>query len=220
MALSEEILETPRFPENISYGSTGGPGYSTDVVTVSSGAESRNINWTESRHTYNAAFGIRDESYITALVNFFHTVKGKAYGFRYKDWSDYTSSDSTTISATDQYLGTGDSEDIGVTGTTQFQLIKAYSAGVLNTGRIIHKPVNGTVVVARDGIIENASNYVLSTINGTINFFTGHIPLTGEVITAGFEFDVPCRFDTDTLSINLEMYQHGSTDVPLVELRI
>lgn len=34
-----------RFPENISYGSAGGPEFSTDVVTTHNGCEQRNITY-------------------------------------------------------------------------------------------------------------------------------------------------------------------------------
>ncbi|MCP3899113.1 MAG: DUF2460 domain-containing protein [Desulfobacteraceae bacterium] len=212
--MAETIIETPRFPDDISYGSTGGPGYSTDVITVNSGVESRNINWTQARHTYNIAFGVRDQTYLNELVAFFHAVKGKAYGFRYKDWSDFTSlpKEATIdqeISELDQLIGVGDGSN------KVFQLVKNYTYGLVTT-REINKPVNGTVKIAVDGI--DISNF-------SVNYTTGVVTLVsapGDTleVTAGYEFDVPCRFDTDELSINLEMYQHGTTDVPLVELRI
>jgi len=42
----------------------------------------------------------------------------------------------------------------------------------------------------------------------------------GTVITAGFEFDVPVRFDTDTLDVTLDIERLGSiTSIPLLEIR-
>ena len=210
MALAETILETPRFPDDISFGSSGGPSYNTDVVTVISGAETRNINWLEARHTYNVAFGIRDQDYLTNLIEFFHAVKGKAYGFRFKDWSDYTSSGTTDITDTDQPIGVGD----GI--TLEFQLSKEYTVGLLAAYRDINKPVDGTVILALVGVPISASDYSIDYTTGVVTFTTAPSGL----ITAGYEFDVPCRFDTDTISINLEMYQHGTTDVPIIELRM
>ena len=201
--MAETIMdESLRFPDDICYGSTGGPGYNTDVVTVQSGYETRNINWTEARHTYNVAFGIRDKTYLDELVKFFHACKGKAYGFRYKDWNDY--------------IGTNEKIGIGDDTTTQFQLVKNYTYG-FQTVRTINKPVVGTTKIYID-TVEQTTGWTIDTTTGIITFTTA--PALNEVITADFEFDVACRFDTDTLSINLEMYQHGSTDVPIVELRL
>ena len=45
-------------------------------------------------------------------------------------------------------------------------------------------------------------------------------PGAGVVITAGFEFDVPVRFDTDTLDVTLDIERLGSiTSIPLLEIR-
>lgn len=208
--MAETILNLT-FPEDISYGSTGGPGYNTDVVTVSSGVETRNVNWTQSRHRYNAAFGIRTAEYLKQLIDFFHQVKGRAYGFKYKDWNDYSSSTSFTnglldpISDTDQALGTGDGSK------TDYQIYKNYDAGGAAQRNIVY---TGELVVSLDGTNTTAFN----VSNGIITFNTA--PANGVVVKAGYDFYVPCRFDTDELSINLEMYQHGTTDVPIVELKL
>ncbi|OCA05721.1 TIGR02217 family protein [Wolbachia endosymbiont of Trichogramma pretiosum] len=79
-----------RFPENISYGSTGGPELSTDIVTTHNGCEQRNINWSRARARYNIAYGVRSNEQLTELITFFQARKGKAIGFRFKDWSDFT----------------------------------------------------------------------------------------------------------------------------------
>ncbi len=40
-------------------------------------------------------------------------------------------------------------------------------------------------------------------------------------MTAGFEFDVPVRFDTDRLELNLSHIEAGSIPViPIVEIRL
>ena len=45
-------------------------------------------------------------------------------------------------------------------------------------------------------------------------------PGAGAAITAGFEFDVPVRFDTDALDVTLDLERLGSiTSIPLLELR-
>jgi uncharacterized protein (TIGR02217 family) len=47
------------------------------------------------------------------------------------------------------------------------------------------------------------------------------IPGSGQLVTAGFEFDVPARFDTDRLEINIQGFRHGAIpSIPIVEIRI
>ena len=48
------FIET-QFPTDISYGSSGGPEYATDVVISQSGAEQRNVNWTQARARFTVA---------------------------------------------------------------------------------------------------------------------------------------------------------------------
>lgn len=218
--MAEIITINEPFPVDISYGSTSVLQYNTDVITVSSGVETRNANWIQNRNSYNAAFGIRDQIYLNQLIEFFHVAKGKKEVFLYKDWTDYSSLGKTAIqgdiiSEIDQPLGLGD--DV----TTEFQLIKRYEYGKF-TDREINKPVSGTVLIAVDGI--EVSNYTVNYDTGIITFNTPPALDTGSgdpaVLTSGYEYWVPCRFDTDSLSINLEMYEHGNTDVPLIEVRV
>jgi uncharacterized protein (TIGR02217 family) len=104
-----------QFPTDIGYGATGGPVYSTDVVTMFSGHEQRNSNWKNARGKYNIATGVKTEEQWQALISFFRSCKGKAVGFRFKDWIDYKSKN--------QQIGIGDGE------TAEFQLVKAYTSG-------------------------------------------------------------------------------------------
>ena len=89
-----------RFPDNIAYGATGGPEFATTVVATGSGHEKRNVNWSEARGRWDVASGLKKQAQIDELIAFFRARRGKAYGFRFKDWTDYR--------ATGQLLGTGD----------------------------------------------------------------------------------------------------------------
>jgi uncharacterized protein (TIGR02217 family) len=209
--------ETPRFPDDIAYGSSGGPSYLTNIIEYYSGKESRNSVWTYPRHHFNAAYGVRSMSDLEDLIAYFHVAKGRANSFRVKDFADFKSCKTEqTVSALDQVIGAGDGTT-GSDGTAAFQLIKTYSSGS-TTSRLIQKPVIGTVVVAIDDT--PTLYFTVDTTTGIITFTTGHIPLVGEVITAGYEFDVPVRFDTDSLSTELTYYQQGNIDVPLIEVKI
>ncbi len=202
-----------RFPTDIAFGSSGGPEFSTNVIETASGFESRNINWSEARARYDAGSGLRSEEDVALLLSFFRARQGRAFGFRFKDWSDFKSSlPAAAPSALDQTIGTGD----GV--TARFPLTKTYTSGGEATVRPIHKPVIGSVNIALDGI-EQAAGWLLDNITGEVVFDVP--PGSGVSITAGFEFDVPVRFLNDTLDISLETFRAGQApSIGLVELKL
>ena len=211
------FLETPRFPDNISYGSQGGPGYNTSIVVTKSGHESRNVNWTYPRHKYDVAYGVRTIDDLETLNDYFHAVGAMAYGFRYKDFVDFKSCHTgSTPAATDQLLGTGDDSE------TEFQLVKIYTKGIFSRTRIITKPVANTVLISINdvAILSTDATYPWSvdTTTGIITF-SSTAPPNGQNVKAGYEFDVPVRFDIDELMTNYEAYQQGSASVPLIEIR-
>lgn len=283
------FIETPRFPVGISYGSVGGPAYRTSVIEIKSGQEKRNVDWEYPRHEYDVAYGVKTQDDLETLIDFFHAVRGRAHGFRYKDWADYKSCHTgESIVSTDQSLGTGDGS------TITFQLVKAYTKGSLTMSRTISKPVSGTTVVALDSVLQS-SGWSIDTATGVITFAqstwaivavdtgtdvvevsgdkTGDVsaadsieisgstgndgvytvqsvtynggsgrteitvteditdatadgdvlhgqPNNGVAVTAGFEFDVPVRFDTDKLSVVLENYEAAGAEVPIIEIRV
>ncbi|MDE5062512.1 TIGR02217 family protein [Wolbachia endosymbiont of Drosophila tsacasi] len=191
-----------RFPKNISYGSTGGPEFSTDVVTTHNGCEQRNINWSRARARYNIAYGVRSSEQLTELITFFHARKGKAIGFRFKDWSDFT--------VINQEIGIGDSKKM------TFQLIKTYISGKDKHTRMIKKPVYDTIKIYLDD--EETKKYSVNYSTGEITFIKP--PAKGTTITASFEFDVPVRFDTDYLNASIDNYGSNSwSNIPLVEVK-
>jgi uncharacterized protein (TIGR02217 family) len=53
-----------------------------------------------------------------------------------------------------------------------------------------------------------------------VTFLPGHIPAIGAAVTAGFHFDVPVRFDTDYLEVDLSAFAAGMIPkIPLVEIK-
>ena len=192
-----------QFPPDISYGASGGPGYSTTVVTTVSGHERRNANWAAARGRWNVAHGLKKREQVAALIAFFRARRGRAYGFRFKDWTDHH--------ALAQLIGVGD----GAAKT--FQLVKRYASGGEIETRLIAKPVPGTVKVYRDGV-EAVSGWTVNTATGLVTFTAA--PASGVQVTADFEFDVPVRFDSDQMDITIETYQLGSWgQIPVLEIR-
>ena len=204
-----------RFPTALSFGSVGGPQRRTDVVTLANGFEERNTPWAHSRRRYDAGLGMRSLDDVEALLAFFEARQGQLFGFRWKDWTDFKSVlTSQQPSSADQVIGQGDDT------ATEFQLTKTYVSGGVSYPRPITKPVAGSVVVAVGGVQQtDGTDFSVDTATGQLTFSTP--PATGQDITAGFEFDVPVRFDTDQIQISVASFQAGQVpDVPVVEVRV
>ncbi|WP_170549429.1 DUF2460 domain-containing protein [Ruegeria atlantica] len=204
-----------RFPASLSFGSVGGPERRTDIVTLANGFEERNTPWAHSRRRYDAGLGMRSLDDIETLVSFFEARQGQMFGFRWKDWSDYKSGAATAdVAMDDQVIARGDGT------STEFQLVKTYSSGGFSYVRPIVKLVLGTVRIGleQDQMREGVDFEV--DINSGLITFTAPPPEEVEV-TAGFEFDVPVRFDTDKIQTSVASFQAGDVpNVPVVEVRV
>ena len=203
-----------RFPANLSFGSVGGPERRTEIVTLANGFEERNTPWAHSRRRYDAGVGLRSLNDVETLIAFFEARAGQLHGFRWKDWSDFKScAPLATPASDDQLIGTGDGS------TKVFQLQKTYLSGLQSYTRPIRKPVAGTVVVAvADDPKAEALEFSVNPETGEVTFMLA--PDLGTRVTAGFEFDVPVRFDTDQLTVSLDHFGAGSiSTIPLVEVR-
>jgi len=204
-----------RFPENMSFGSVGGPERRTEIVTLSNGFEERNTPWAHSRRRYDAGMGMRSLDDLEALIAFFEARRGRLFGFRWKDWTDFKSCiPSAEVGSEDQELGVGN----GV--QTEFDLIKRYLSGAEGYARPVKKPVEGSVRVAIDAVEAAIGiDFTVDVTMGVIGFATP--PQTGAVVTAGFEFDVPVRFDADRIDSSLGGFSSGEIpSVPVVEVRV
>lgn len=206
------------FPRGVAAGVAGGPERRVDIVALASGAEERNERWRSSRRTYQAGLGIRDADDLAAVIALFEEARGPLHSFRFRDWTDFWSgaSSKTPPTAMDQVIGTGD-------GTrTTFQLQKTY--GTLNPyTREITKPVAGSVKISRNGTVL-ASGWSVNNLTGVVTFVTP--PPSGHIVRAGFLFDVPVRFDAQSLSVDLSFFSEGEgrglgtiPEIPLIEVR-
>lgn len=207
MAFHEDAI----FPERISYGAVGGPKFKTTILQLSSGFEQRNIDWANSRAEYDVAYGLKTQTEIEEIRAFFMARYGRAHGFRYKDWFDYT--------LTRQAIGTTD-------GTTaNWQIYKRYGSGSEYHDRDIKKPVLSTINVWVGGTQKVTAG--VGSTGVAVDATTGIITLSGTWLTTASrlievecEFHVPCRFDTDHIAPTLvdhNLYQWSQ--IPLVEIR-
>jgi len=203
-----------RFPLDVARGARGGPERQTQIVTLASGREVRNSRWAHSRRRYDAGIGVRGLDALAAVVSFFEERRGRLYGFRWRDRLDWKSCPpSQEPAATDQVIGVGD----GVTAT--FQLCKAYGSGLTAYSRTIAKPCDGTVLVALDGVAQAVESFTCDSATGRVTFAPGFIPPQAAVISTGFAFDVPVRFDTDAIEVDLSAFEAGEIPrIPVVEI--
>ena len=205
------FMETPRFPDDIAQGSVGGPGYSTDVTVMFSGHEARNINWSRARGRWEASSAVRTAADFDAVRDMFRMARGRAHGFRFKDWGDY---DVTT-----------DEGVLTLVAGSLYQLVKRYGSGDQAESRLITKPVAASVTVyPTRAEVTAAITVTLDTTTGGVTV-SGHVE--GDVYTWDGEFDVPVRFDTDELRAQLVGPERveGSPlmvweSVPLIEIRV
>jgi uncharacterized protein (TIGR02217 family) len=206
-----------RFPTAISFGARGGPERRTEIVALGSGREERNQRWADSKRRYEAGYGVKSLDDLYAVIAFFEERRGRFHGFRWRDAADCKSGPgSANPTATDQTVGTGDG------AAASFQLVKTYGSAFAPWTREIAKPVLGTLLVAVGGALQTEGTaFTCDYSSGLLTFDAGHIPADGQAITAGFEFDVPVRFDGDRLEVSLDGFHHGSIpSIPVVEIRV
>ncbi|MGO4915422.1 phage distal tail protein, Rcc01695 family [Pseudogemmobacter sp. W21_MBD1_M6] len=204
-----------RFPASLSFGSVGGPERRTEVVTLANGFEERNTPWAHSRRRYDAGVGMRSLDDVEMLIAFFEARRGQMFGFRWKDWADFKSGKASVAPQfQDQVIATGDGS------VAVFQLNKTYRSGLQSYTRPIAKPVAGSVKIGIQGDpMREGVEFEVDTATGLVSF--AHPPDEGVEITAGFEFDVPVRFDTDRIQTSVASFQAGDVpNVPVIEVRV
>lgn len=205
-----------RFPVPVALGARGGPERRTDIVTTASGREERNARWAHARRRYDAGSAIRTLTQLEAVLAFFEERRGRLYGFRWRDRIDWKSCPLAAAPRfSDQNLGVGDAT------TRVFALRKLYGGAYAPYWRDIAKPVAGSVKVGVAGV-EKAEgvDFDVDVATGLVTFRPGRVPPAGAAVAAGFEFDVPVRFETDLLEIDFAAFDAGSIPhVPLIEIR-
>jgi len=205
------------FPEEISYGSKGGPQFRTTVVTTASGLERRNVEWQRVRAEYDVSHGVKDPAQLEELRNFFYARRGRAHSFRFLDHGDFD--------FYNQAIGVGD----GVRKV--FQIIKSYEPGPYQYDRVITKPVNGSllpIMIGTETYVENgpwptngaaSTSYRVNYSNGTVEFHTAP-PVGLSIILPYGKFHVHARFDVDVFDPVHAFWNYQSWEsIPIVELK-
>ncbi|GAM98866.1 genetransfer agent (GTA) ORFG12 [alpha proteobacterium U9-1i] len=210
MSAFDEVL----LPMPFALGASGGPERRVDIVTLGSGREARNTPWAHGRRRYDIGGAVRTLDEVHTLLAFFEARRGRLRGFRLRDPFDWKScAPSASISPTDQVIGEGDAEAVS------FQLSKAYGDGASAYLRPILKPVGGQVLVAVDGEEHSPDAFDVNTATGLVTLDVA--PAPGAVVSAGFVFDTPVRFDIERLDLSLDGFGAGhAPSIPLVEILV
>lgn len=195
-----------RLPDDVERGAQGGPGFKTTVVTLKSGSEKRNQDWSQSRGSWDLSYGMQHKVDFMAVLRFFYARKGRAFGFRFKDWSDFE--------VERQTFATTDGADNTYQLTNTYEDDDGYSYV-----RTITKPVLGTVSVWRNNILlTSPTQYTLDYNTGIVTLASAG--LAGHALEWEGEFDVPVRFDRDNFDITLQHFDAGAIpSFQVLELR-
>ncbi|MCE7798644.1 DUF2460 domain-containing protein [Sphingobium sufflavum] len=206
-----QAFDDVAFPIAIGRKASVSPGFSTQTVESVSGREQRSSDWADARMRFDAGPGVRSEADLAMLIAFFRARRGAARGFRFTDPYDHHSAGwGEAISAIDQRIGMGDGME------TRFPLVKHYGEAADPQVRRITRPVAGSVRIALDGVAATGG----WALDGLGEVLFDAPPGVDVVVTAGFAFDVPVRFEEDSLDVHAETHAAGEVaSVPLVEIR-
>jgi uncharacterized protein (TIGR02217 family) len=183
-------------------------------VSLTSGREQRNLRQAHALRRYDAGTGLRSLADLEAVLDFFEARRGPLHPFRFRDPFDWKSCPvAQPVTALDQTLGTGDGATLG------FAITKTYGTGATAYVRPISLAVAASVRVSVNGITVPAAGFTVSPGGDRVVFAAGHAPAAGAVVKAGYEFDVPVRFDTTSLTMSLSGFKSGQVQsVPLKEV--
>lgn len=163
------FIESPRFPDKLGYGASGGPQFRTSIVERASGHEQRNADWSIERRRYDLIHTAKSrEDFDELLAYYISVARGRLYGFRFRDPMDYND----THGDASGWLGGG----VG-TGYPSYQMYKRYVSGSNAALRPITKPY-GTIAVTRGGVSvtyatgspQGAGEITINTETGIITF--------------------------------------------------
>ena len=191
MPVTETPLTIPVFPISIAYGTTMSVEHKTAVFEAMSGKEQRNVLWANGRVSGDVATGIQTEADLNKLVALFRNVKGRAYPFAIRDWSDYK--------LENQQIGVGDGT------TTDYQIIKTYDDGISSYTRDIRVIEPGSITQINVGAVVD-TNFNVDLNTGIVSFAVAP-PAGDAVVIPSGRFFVKCRFNTDKLQIQLEAFK-------------
>lgn len=197
------------FPAKVALGALGGPTRRTDIAATASGGEVRRARWSQSRRSWRLVVGGLSQAESAELLAFFEAREGQRYAFPFRDPFDQSSAaDGGMPSALDCLLGTGDGTQ------TEFPFAKAYGTSL----RWIELVDPASLMVAVGGSALSEADFTLDVDRRLLTLAAA--PQAGTPVTAGFLFDVPVRFASDSLELSLGARGAVAPSIELVEVRL
>ncbi len=200
-----------RFPIDVRLGMSYADDYTVLITTTAAGAEYRRLVQPFPVRSFHVNFTTDQADLWARVLALYHRAYGRFAGFRVKCLDDFSTNNlAGTPTPTDEVLANS--------ATGIYQLRNFYGtngtalAGIGYPSRTIYKPVAGTVVVAKNGVTIS-SGLSIDTTNGLITITPA--PLITDTITAGCQFDIPCRFNSqiEVTSIDVAIRDCGSIDI-------
>lgn len=212
-----EYVDLP-FPPRIALGAQRRPRWNTSIVQTANGAESANMNWTRTRHSFDVSFAVRTASDYAAIVEHFHGVRGRFRAFPFKDFLDFRVTTSQGVLTLDEAVT-----------DPEYRMFKRYGAGPTAYERRITRPVLSTLAFFRfrSGNVDSVTAEATVDDSAGVVMFDEEAVEPGDVFSWSGEFVIPCRYDTDELpsvAINREPGAQGELlvqceSIPIVEVR-
>lgn len=210
------------FPEAISRGSLGGPGFRTIIDEQDSGQENRVGLWSAPRYQFNVAKGLQSQANLYEVRQFYIGRSGALHTFPFKDWSEFTSN--PTDPSYRSAAGTQDQSTYPTQGDgseTVFRLAKTYTSGSQVVTKFITKPKSGTIQIWVNGVLQTEGvTYTLDYATGQATFSSP--PTSGHEVEWSGEFYLECRFGAEadaTLGASLDGYDFMSiASIPVIEV--
>ncbi len=189
-----------RLPDGIERGAQFGPSFRNVIQESIAGNEQRFAQWTKCRAIGDISYGLLDsadpDGDFKAILAIWRVHGGSLLPFRFRDWSDYT--------AVDELFGEGDGAE------TEFQLCRTYDPSEILLGTpgssvyvrditLLAPAAESTPVIKVDGVTKTVvTDYTISA-TGLVTFTSP--PANDKPLTWTGLFDIPVRFDTDTLNV-------------------
>lgn len=188
-----------QFPVSISFRAVGGLDFVTNVVIVNSGREFRDQVQSQPGGYWEVSRNALLPKDYEPMQSFFMNVIGRAYSFRFKDWTDFVAT-----SAQGKFTA--------IDGT-HFQMIKRYTFGGFDFDRNITKPHATPTITGGSSPSTDLTTGIVTVSSGTPTAWAG-------------EFDCHCRLDTDKMRAE-QIDRHGSgggliigwSSIPIVMLK-
>ncbi len=193
------------FAVRLPFGLTVTSRRTVDIVALASGHETRNARTAHPLRRFTIPVGPRPLAEIRAILSFFEARGGPLHAFRFRDPVEHTTAGDGVPTALDVTIGTGDGF------VANFQLATP-------SGRPITKPVATSALVSVDGLVLEPALYEVDPLTGLVTL--DQPPAHGAIVRSGCIYDLPVRFENETLTVARADAGTGEIDdLSLVEVR-